>query len=462
MSDSDQHRLQETPTERLLREALAARAAGITAHDLRPAAPPTRRLRRLRVVPTAVVTLFALAAAVTIGLVAFDPHTVADRHDSPPPAATLSPSPVTTTAAPSATAVAAPPSTAETTSESPSGAPGSFRGLKFTVPLGWTTAAGSDPSAYCLLAPGRTAGDECNPSGVVIQTYQGGEQTDAQAAFPTRAVMTSDGGWSHQPECYDWDHPAHPLDQTVLTGYKQIGSAVRTTGTVGGKESAKTVWQVACNSNTRYTAQIWGLDGYRVFVMARGLKADYQQDLQSIVDSLDFTGFDADVARQPSQGDLKVEIGSVAVTPAAGGARAVTFTTTLTNTGGQYTYSPGLEVSATSADGNAVPGALEVATTSGNGWATDKTVRSLTDDPAAAGTFYSLAPGKTTTVQYRFTLAPGDQRTALKLTVGAYVGPLVSTTTLVQVGLGTADVTLPPQATTTTSPSPSKGATAGN
>ncbi|KQV15448.1 MULTISPECIES: hypothetical protein [unclassified Kitasatospora] len=43
------------PTERLLREALAARAGAIGVHDLAPVAPPRRRLGRLRPVRPAPV-----------------------------------------------------------------------------------------------------------------------------------------------------------------------------------------------------------------------------------------------------------------------------------------------------------------------------------------------------------------------------------------------------------------------
>ena len=52
-----------TPTERLLREAMNARTSLITAHDLRPAAPPRTRVRRLRPVYAVTVPLLGLAAA---------------------------------------------------------------------------------------------------------------------------------------------------------------------------------------------------------------------------------------------------------------------------------------------------------------------------------------------------------------------------------------------------------------
>jgi hypothetical protein len=172
--------------------------------------------------------------------------------------------------------------------------------------------------------------------------------------------------------------------------------------------------------------------------------------VQSIIGSLDFTGFDANAAKRPAQGDVKVDIGSVAVAPgASAGARVVTFTVTLTNTGGQFTYQPALELAAAGEDGSTVSAILEQ-TESGDAhsWHPAKLGRSLTGDPSATGSLYSLDPGRSTTVPYRLTLAPADQHTAFKLAVGAWLQPAADTTGLTQVGQATADVTAPLAPTT--------------
>ena len=96
----------ETVVEQMLRTALESRANQIGVHDLSPAAPPMRTVRRSRRLYTVALPLIGLAAAGAVGYVAFD-HTVdtADRTVQPAVTVTATPGPTATpTAQPSVTA----------------------------------------------------------------------------------------------------------------------------------------------------------------------------------------------------------------------------------------------------------------------------------------------------------------------------------------------------------------------
>ncbi|MER7702318.1 hypothetical protein ABTX81_05390 [Kitasatospora sp. NPDC097605] len=82
----------ESPVERLLREAMAARAARITTQDLRPAAPPQGPRAGRRPAYLVGLPLMGLAAAMIIGVLTVPTDTLADKGDGAP-AATLSGSP---------------------------------------------------------------------------------------------------------------------------------------------------------------------------------------------------------------------------------------------------------------------------------------------------------------------------------------------------------------------------------
>ncbi|MFF7587383.1 hypothetical protein ACFZCK_07830 [Kitasatospora purpeofusca] len=85
----------ESPMERLLREALAARAARITAQDLRPADPPKGPRNRRRPAYLVGLPLMGLAAAMIVGLLTVPGDILADKGDDAP-AATMSDGPVPT------------------------------------------------------------------------------------------------------------------------------------------------------------------------------------------------------------------------------------------------------------------------------------------------------------------------------------------------------------------------------
>ncbi|WP_441251416.1 hypothetical protein [Kitasatospora sp. McL0602] len=414
----------ETPTERLLREALATRAAQITAHDLRPATPPARRRRPLR---TVTVSLLALAAAATIGVVTLDTHPVADRDATPPavsvsatPTPSLSPSPSPSSASPSPTASQSP--TDSGTPSEPTGTAFTFRGIAMQLPPGWTTAAGNGPSHLCLVAPGQTRGtglSGCTPYGVDLAAYVDASEAE-HGEWPTIGDLASDSGWSHQPYCPVWGHP-HDLP----TGYLSIGKPTFAAAKVGGLAAAKTTWQVSCNATDRFTAQMWGLADQRVFVAADGLKADYQQDLQSIIDSMDFSGY----AVQPqvsANKPVKVTIDG----PTAGGkvpnsGAEVSFAVIWTNTS-TSSYAAIEPVVATFGYeiNDPVPmlqGTME--RQDGSGWTTLPLSRGGGMDYASTGAkaAFSLAPGQSRTLNYRMKLTPGDQLARFKVGADAFL-----------------------------------------
>jgi hypothetical protein len=356
MSSDHEH---ESPTEALLREALAARAALITEHDLRPADPPSQHRRRLGPVRTTVITLLALAAAVTIGLFSVKPHTVA----------------------------ASPASTSY-----------NFRGIGLTLPPGWTVGPGRGSGDVCLLAPHRSDPlGLCSPYGVRLITLRSPAEQQT-VVWPTKDDLTStDGAWSPDLECPIWDGPnglaTHPMVP------RPIGTPVRRTGTVGGKAETDTTWRASCNATQSYTARMWGLDDYRVYVVAAGLKEEYQPDLQTILGSMDFTAFNAQPSRPAVPGDAKVTISQVRPGPSdEQHIRMMEFTVTMTDvTGGGY-GPVGLQADArVTGDGVAVQ----------YDWYNGRTWQRV-DSGIQSWQAYDLLPGQSITVKYRAEVMSGD------------------------------------------------------
>ncbi|MFJ9459153.1 hypothetical protein ACIRST_29205 [Kitasatospora sp. NPDC101447] len=328
----------ETPTERLLREAMGARAALVTANSLRPAAPPKSRIRRLRPVYAVTVPL-GLAAAMALGVLTFHGEPVAHDQTPPPPAASLttSPSPTaepTVTPTPSATPTATdtttgepetdlpladgtPSSSASATNTAPPVGPAtsySFRGVKFKVPAGWKTVP-LDASTVCVLSPGAPTDsssnwsqDECEPYGVYVTVYNTPDES-AHAIWPTMGDMASSSGWSHQPSCPIWGHPYIPTGP-----YSSVSPAVRTRPTIAGKTGDKTQWKATCKPGDSFTSQMWALSSDQVYVAASGLKDDYQAGLQAIVNSLDVSGHKAPGVASEAPDPPAVNRDTVAVT----------------------------------------------------------------------------------------------------------------------------------------------------
>ncbi|MFJ3787741.1 hypothetical protein [Kitasatospora sp. NPDC090091] len=347
----------ESPMEQLLREAMNARAAQITAHDLRPADPPSRRMRRLRPVYLAAVPAFALAAALAVGVLTFRADDVAD-HRTPNPAATLtsspaSPSPTaTTTPSPTATASGSPSPSATADGEPdvpagrPSGAPSAsssttaatsgtptqvtFRGVKFKAPAGWRVLE-PQPGALnvCVLSPGAPqpgTEDDCTPYGVLLTSYNTADEVE-HALWPSQHFLDSDSGWSPQPSCPIWGKQYAPVPADKITS-----SAVRTRDIVAGRPVYKTQWQVTCNGTDKFTAQMWGLEKDQVFVSAIGLKPEYQAGVVSILDSIDLSGRQAP-AKRANQNDISVSVEGLGVgQQVPNNGTPVTFSVTYKNT----------------------------------------------------------------------------------------------------------------------------------
>ncbi|MFD5463021.1 hypothetical protein ACFWIQ_09360 [Kitasatospora sp. NPDC127059] len=419
----------ETPTERLLREAMNARTSLITAHDLRPADPPKGRLRRLRPLYLTTVPILALAASLAIGVLTLHGTPVAKQDVPPPPAAGVSESP-SPTATPSATAAASPtadtapteaPETdaplADDTPASPAttttintpagsaGTPYTFRGVKLRIPAGWRVAS-ADPASYhlCVLSPGAAQGAgaaDCRPYGVDLTVF------DAESdSWPAVADLDAGSGWGHQPYCPVWGNPHSPVGDELSSS-----GPVKSTPTVAGRAARKSQWQVTCGSSTS-TVQIWALPKDQVFVSAAGLKDDYQAGLQSIVNSLDVSGHQPPPTAA-NKNDIAVSYDGLADgQQLTAGGPVVTFSVTYRNTS-QNTYSRLEPLVITDVYPGSVPsdfvapsndGKLE--RLDGSTW-TEKGLSPGTDMGYAVadpGSVFSLSPGQSRKVTYRMTL----------------------------------------------------------
>ncbi|MCC9309407.1 hypothetical protein LN042_20365 [Kitasatospora sp. RB6PN24] len=314
------------PLEQLVREALAARAQQIGVHDLRPAAPPNRRPRRLKPVYAAVLPL-GLAAAVTIGFVGFRSSTVADRakpvpaasitesssakatpssSPSPSPSGSTSPSSSTSTSAspdaaggpPSGTASGSSSATATSSAgDAPAqvpvslGAVQSYRGVKFQPPSGWTVHAGSaGGNSVCLAAPDPRAAaglGGCGPDGIALTVYTTTDEA-GQAYYPRIDSVGSSQGWDQQSYCYD---PQNPHDDSVTVESHDTSSVSLPAGS-----AEQATWKLDCSSGAKFTAQMWGFRQAQVLVAARGLDQKYQGTLQAFLNSLDLGGHQAPVS----------------------------------------------------------------------------------------------------------------------------------------------------------------------
>ncbi|MFI5645037.1 hypothetical protein [Kitasatospora sp. NPDC051705] len=436
----------ETPTERLLREAMNARASLITVHDLRPADPPTRRLRRLRPLYLATVPVLALAAALAIGVLTLHGDPLA-RKDVPPPAATGSatPSPTaspTGTPTPTPTPTVAPSDTGAPTGEPETGAPLSdvtpthgstptptgttpaaagkpytFRNVRFKVPAGWRVVEPSPgDTALCVMSPGAPPAsspnpglpvganpDPCQPYGVLLVVMDQPSEN-----WPSTAMMDTASGWSPQPACPVWGNVHAPAGQEA----KSTGPE-KSTPTVAGRPARKSQWQGSCGSDS-FTAQMWALPKDGVFVTTAGLKADYQAGLNSLLGSLDLSGHQAPPTAA-NQNDVAVTFdGLAAGQPLRAGSAVVTFSVTFRNTS-QNTYARLQPLVFTDhyegsplALGAPNDGRLELQT--GGEWKKKAmSPDSLMGYALADETeLFKLAPGESRTLTYRLTVGAGN------------------------------------------------------
>ncbi|GAA2823977.1 hypothetical protein GCM10010441_55510 [Kitasatospora paracochleata] len=214
---SDKHPADETPTERLLREALNARASLVTAQSLRPAAPPKTRLRRLKPVYAVAVPLFGLAAGV-LGYFTVHATPTAMKHDSGP-AASVSASPT------EGVQIPADPSPSPSASTSPTSIPaiaqdylpsaltatvdGLAKGTKLTAggdpvsfTVTWTNTTEVRFDAVVPLISEQWQGGDCRPDGLTrFQSDSGSGWKDAVQPDPdpTPQVRRADGVFALEP-----------------------------------------------------------------------------------------------------------------------------------------------------------------------------------------------------------------------------------------------------------------------
>ncbi|MGW2397652.1 hypothetical protein ACWCYY_14000 [Kitasatospora sp. NPDC001664] len=409
----------ESPTEQLLRAALAARAEQVTAQNLRPAAPPTRRTRKVR--PFHVVTtiaMFGLAAGLAIGLLNTGGHPVA-QDVAPAVTASASPSPSPTpTASPSAelTPSGSASASATETEEPPATTTVEFHKVKVEVPAGWSVDD-HDKARLCLLPPGvppRGPKVGCLPEGVMVTAWEPGEER----AWPSEADLDSDSGWNNQPVCF-----AQGSSRAVQA--HTVGTVERSLVKLGGRYANAVRWQALCDDGKRFTAQGWSFHREQVLVNANGLPEEYQADLEAIVAGLDLTG-----RKDPGHGtDVKVTFG-VSSTAREGDKTVVTFPVTWTNVS-STTYASvepvvagreGADPTDAAAVAKQPTGTLE--RQDGTRWKQLPMLRigggmdyATTGQDAA----FPLAPGKSRTVTYRMKLTNTEPGMAMRMAGAAYL-----------------------------------------
>lgn len=443
----------ESPMELLLRDAMNARAARITAHDLRPASPPNTRTRRIRPAYVAAVPIFALAASLALGVLTFRADDVSAEKQTPNPAASLtaSPSPSPQPASPSPTAeptgsatpsqgVPETPLSAPTggtpSSTAPSAAvPYEFRGVKFKVPAGWRAApAGSGSTSLCVLSPGapQSAGaEDCAPYGALLTVYNTADEVNV-GAWPSMRHLDEQSGWSPQPYCPVWGNPH------AVTGADSLktGTAVRTKDIVAGRTADKTQWPVTCNSKESFSAQLWGLRNDQVLVSAVGLKPEYQAGLVSILDTLDLGNRQAPQLKA-NQSDIAITVEGLGVGQnVPNNGTAVTFSVTFRNNS-QVSYAKLQPLVFTEPYGGTPDGMVamndgKLERQDGTAWTPVPIAPGGGMDYATTGmsAAFPLAPGQSRTVKYRMSLATTDGAGVMPVAVQAtlpYTGSEVFT-----------------------------------
>ncbi|MCX4754132.1 hypothetical protein [Kitasatospora purpeofusca] len=213
----------ESPMERLLREALAARAARITAQDLRPADPPKGPRNRRRPAYLVGLPLMGLAAAMVVGVLTVPSDTLADKGDDAP-AATMSDGPVPTRGADGASPTGFPAPPADDPAQ----------------PVGEAArGTAGDPSA---AAPGTGAGPGTGP----VPVLPGEGEAPAPPGAGAGAPSPPPGGQSARPS------PAAPAPSgTVRRGDGVALSFDGLTGTEAIVGAGPTTFSVTWRNTTQ-------------------------------------------------------------------------------------------------------------------------------------------------------------------------------------------------------------------
>ncbi|MBV6702982.1 hypothetical protein KV557_38790 [Kitasatospora aureofaciens] len=214
-ADTGWNAVEDSPMERLLREAMTARTNQVTVASLRPAAPPDGRRRRNRPLYLAAVPMLA-AAAVVIGVFGVHTDTSADRRDAPPAASlstgptpgvsqaptasAASTAPAAQTAPPGPTATDAPAS-APTQPPSASASERSAHGIGITVdglsgskPL----VPGSGPVAFSVTWT-NTTGQRYDSVAPVVAARASVVGAGASAPVRGRLQRQDGGSWTDVP-----------------------------------------------------------------------------------------------------------------------------------------------------------------------------------------------------------------------------------------------------------------------
>ncbi|MEV4559986.1 hypothetical protein AB0K51_23755 [Kitasatospora sp. NPDC049285] len=418
---SEDHKA-ERPVEQLLRAALAARAEQVTPQHLRPMPPLRRRPRHLRPVVLVVAPLLALAASLTAYLSADSARPAAEHDTGPVAGVTASPSPSASEAAPTPApdvGAAADASTEDSADavEPGSGAPplGSHRVFKdvgFTLPTGWSVPDQSPVNSLCVLSPGgsgKPVGD-CLPYGVRLVVLGAGGQ--GAVDWPNEQALESAAGWQQLPACPVWGNP-HPMPAAARA--KQQQAPQRSVVKLGSRYAEQVGWHVDCGDGSAVDLKVWGFPGEMVYLVAAGMKADYQDDLAALAQSLDVSARSGGIA---GARDVKVTTDLPAALDTKGGTAPQTFTVTYTNYSptDYRAVRPELLVAAGTAQGAVTAERLD-----GSTW-TRLPADSSHGDPASAAAAFALAPGASRTVTFRLAFAvPAGQHPAVVVTPRAGV-----------------------------------------
>ncbi|WP_439676037.1 hypothetical protein [Embleya sp. MST-111070] len=314
-----EHNARDESVEDLLRAAMAARADTVTAHQLRPPAPPHAdgaahsRWKTIGLPLSAVLLAAAAFGGVSlVGAPTTNRSTpLQSRVPTPPPTEFTTPSPAMTSAPP--TNVAATdvleangtpesstaesedtrpdnrPTTRPPSSKPASTAPGSstkpksddVSAVKFRTPPSWRIVR-EDARHECVLADPAYTGD-CLGHGAWVNVKP---VPDVSGSWPYEGAVDKDDGGLTQPLCMRNGIPAAPPAYGELT----MRLTTKSTVTVAGHPAKYRSWTVTCANSGSYDIRLWWLVDQGVYIHTTGLPAD-SDIADRVVASLDLSGY---------------------------------------------------------------------------------------------------------------------------------------------------------------------------
>ncbi|GCD94424.1 hypothetical protein [Embleya hyalina] len=305
--------------EDLLRAAMAARADTVTAHRLRPPAPPHAdrsahsRWKSIGLPLSAVLLAAAVVGGVSlVGAPTTNRSTpLQSRVPTPPPTAFVTPSPGMTSALPthdaptdvleangtpeSSTAESEDtrpdtrPTTRPPSSKPASTAPGSstkprsddVSAVRFRTQPSWRVVR-ADARHECVLADPAYTGD-CLGHGAWVSVRP---VPDASGGWPAEATVDKDDGGPTRPSCMRDGVPVTPSPH----GGPTMRLTAKSTVTVAGHPAKYRSWTVTCAEVGSYDIRLWWLVDQGVYIHTVGLPAG-SDIADRVVASLDLSGY---------------------------------------------------------------------------------------------------------------------------------------------------------------------------